>query len=159
MQFTVDKADQLITVERTFAAPLPKVWAAWTESSLLDQWWAPKPYKAETKRMDFSVGGYWLYAMKGPEGDAQWCRADYTAITPEQHYSYVDAFCDENGHVADKFPNATWNNDFKENDGQTTVHIRISFDSLEDLEKIVEMGFQEGFTMGMNNLDELLGRQ
>jgi uncharacterized protein YndB with AHSA1/START domain len=53
MEFTVDKANSKVSVKREFAAPLQDVWAAWTESELLDQWWAPKPWKAKTKIMDF----------------------------------------------------------------------------------------------------------
>ena len=43
MDFSVDKENKRISVKREFAAPLSRVWAAWTESELLDQWWAPKP--------------------------------------------------------------------------------------------------------------------
>ena len=52
-----DLPNKKITVTRHFNAPLDQVWKAWTESELLDQWWAPKPFKAETKFMDFKVGG------------------------------------------------------------------------------------------------------
>ncbi len=159
MNFTVDKANKTINVERAFAAPLAKVWAAWTESELLDQWWAPRPWKTETKTMNFTVGGHWLYAMVGPDGTKHWCRADYQAIAPQQNYVLKDAFCDENGTVNTEHPRSTWNNTFSGQDGQTMVHIKIQYDELSDLEKIIEMGFKEGFTMGMENLDELLAAQ
>jgi hypothetical protein len=45
--FAVDRDNRKINVEREFSAPLPLVWAAWTESELLDQWWAPKPWQAK----------------------------------------------------------------------------------------------------------------
>jgi uncharacterized protein YndB with AHSA1/START domain len=63
--FVVDKERQTITVTREFAAPLALVWQAYTKADILDQWWAPKPWKTRTKRMDFSEGGEWLYAMVG----------------------------------------------------------------------------------------------
>jgi len=44
MKFSVDKENNKIKVKREFAAPVAKVWAAWTEGHLLDQWWAPKPW-------------------------------------------------------------------------------------------------------------------
>ncbi|HYG14458.1 MAG TPA: SRPBCC domain-containing protein, partial [Bacteroidia bacterium] len=69
MDFNVDKANRKIKVTREFAAPLSQVWEAWTNSQVLDQWWAPKPWKAKTKTMNFTEGGYWLYAMVGPEGE------------------------------------------------------------------------------------------
>jgi uncharacterized protein YndB with AHSA1/START domain len=55
--FSVDKEHKRITVEKEFAAPKSEVWAAWTQSNLLDKWWAPKPWKSETKNMDFKEGG------------------------------------------------------------------------------------------------------
>jgi len=160
MNFTVDKANNKINVEREFAASIDKVWAAWTQAELLDQWWAPRPWMAKTKTMDFKVGGHWLYAMVSPEGQAHWCRVDYKSITPQKNYSALDAFCDENGTPAQPaFPNSLWNNTFSNRgDSTTLVSIEITYESLEALENIIKMGFQGGFTMCMGNLDELLSQ-
>ena len=49
MNFVVDKENNKVNVSREFAAPISKVWPAWTQSLILDQWWAPKPWKAKTK--------------------------------------------------------------------------------------------------------------
>src|SRR5690606_36527914 len=64
--FVVDKDSLTVTVKRSFDAPVDLVWSAWTEANLLAQWWAPKPWKAVTKDMDFREGGRWLYAMTSP---------------------------------------------------------------------------------------------
>jgi len=158
MNFNVDKANKKIKVEREFAAPLKTVWAAWTQAKWLDQWWAPKPWKAETKSLDFKVDGRWLYAMVGPDGTTQWSFADYKSIEPQKSFSLEDGFCDENGKLQADSPQSSWTNTFREIDGTTTVFIEIKFDKVEDLEKIIEMGFKEGFTMGLNNLDDLLAK-
>ena len=57
MNFSVDKENNRVNVVREFSAPVGKVWAAWTQQELLDQWWAPRPWKARTKSMDFREGG------------------------------------------------------------------------------------------------------
>ncbi len=155
MNFVVDKQDNKVKVTREFAAPLSKVWAAWTQSELLDQWWAPKPWKAKTKKMDFKDGGYWLYAMTGPEGEEQWCRADFKSVLPMKSFEGIDAFCDLQGKINTDFPVVHWYLNFSEAKSKTTVNVEIKFDSLADLEKYVEMGFKEGFTMALGNLDEL----
>jgi len=155
MNFSVDKENRKIKVEREFAAPLANVWSAWTESDILDQWWAPKPWKAKTKSMDFREGGYWLYAMIGPEGEEHWARADYKSITPLKSYSILDAFCDEDGNINTGQPRSIWINQFTETSNNTLVSIEVQFDKLSDLETILEMGFKEGFTAGLENLDEL----
>ncbi|GGM74971.1 hypothetical protein GCM10010967_03080 [Dyadobacter beijingensis] len=156
MNFSVDKENNRVNVEREFAAPVGKVWAAWTQSELLDQWWAPRPWKARTKSMDFREGGTWLYAMVGPEGEEHWSKADYLTINAQKSFSAIDAFCDSEGNLSPDFARSTWTNTFTEADGKTTVSVSIQYDKYEDIQQIMEMGFKEGFTMALGNLDELL---
>ncbi|MDI9341967.1 MAG: SRPBCC domain-containing protein [Sediminibacterium sp.] len=157
--FSVNKEQNSIQVKREFAANLPLVWDAWTKPELLDQWWAPKPYQTRTKTMDFREGGYWLYCMVSPTDEKHWCRADYQSIAIHKHFSGLDAFCDENGVINTEHPRSLWNNAFSEELGTTTVNITIHYTSLTDLEKTIEMGFKEGFTMAMENLDQYLEAQ
>lgn len=160
MDFSVDKENKQINVKREFAAPASKVWAAWTESELLDQWFAPKPWKARTKTMDFREGGHWLYAMVGPEGEEHWARADFKSITPLKSFSAKDSFCDENGTINTSLPISIWTNEFSEVSGsKTSVSVQIKFDELSDLEQILEMGFKEGFIAALENLENLVASE
>ena len=157
--YSKDLANRKITVVREFDAPVELVWRAWTEKELLDQWWAPKPYQAKTKSMDFREGGIWLYNMEGPEGDAAFCRVDFEQIREHKFISSKDMFCDERGNPNDDFPKMRWTNHFTPTESGTKVQVVVSFNSEADLEKIVEMGFQEGFAAAHGNLDELLEKQ
>lgn len=154
--FDVNKENKSIMVTKEFDADLDMVWKAWTTADLLDQWWAPRPYQNKTKSLDFREGGRWLYCMISPQNDVHWCYADYQAIDSKHSFSWIDAFCDENGVKNNTLPGTAWNNEFKATGETTTVHITISHERLEDLEAIIAMGFKEGFTMGLGNLDELL---
>ncbi|HEX2395874.1 MAG TPA: SRPBCC domain-containing protein [Bacteroidales bacterium] len=156
IDFVIDRENSKVKVKREFAAPVSKVWAAFTESQFLDQWWAPKPWKARTKNIDFREGGHWLYAMVGPDGTEQWCRADFLSITPLKRFTALDAFCDINGNIDTSFPRPLWDVRFTEESGSTFVYVESTFDKPEDLQKYVEMGFQEGFTAALENLDALL---
>lgn len=156
--FEVDKANRKIQVERSFDAPLDLVWSAWTEAELLDQWWAPKPWRTETKRMDFSKGGKWVYAMVGPEGERHWALMDYQAIAPRKSFTAQEGFGDEDGRLNAAQPVSTWVNSFSESEGTTTVRNEISFADLAQLESLIQMGFKEGYTMGLGNLEDLLAR-
>lgn len=158
MKFSADKENNKVNVEREFAAGVDKVWAAWTQSEILDLWWAPKPWKAETKSQDFRAGGRWLYAMVSPEGEKHWSFADYLTIDPQNSYSAKDGFCDENGNINTEWPQSIWHNSFTSNGESTVVSIVITYPSQADMEKFLEMGFQEGFSMGMDNLDDLLAK-
>lgn len=158
--FSVDKENKCVRVKREFAADRNLVWAAWTTPELLNLWWAPKPYRTETKSMDFREGGSWLYAMIAPDGVAHWCRADYQKVSAPETFSGLDAFCDEEGNINTGFPRSLWNNVFSEHGHEATiVDVTIQYDKLEDLEKIIEMGFREGFTMALGNLDQYLAEQ
>ena len=155
MDFTVDKATSTVNVKREFNAPLSNVWSAWTEPEILDQWWAPAPWKSKTKRMDFKEGGQRLYAMVGPEGEEHWAIADYTSITPKTNFKYLDAFCDNEGNLNTEFPRSDWNVSFSEKDKLTVVDVTIKHEKLSDLEQIIAMGFKEGFTIAMKGLDTI----
>lgn len=154
--YTQDVVSNKIKVVREFDAPVEKVWKAWTESSLLDQWWAPKPWKAVTQQMDFREGGSWLYYMLGPDGTKSYCRADFSKIVPNKSYVGDDAFCDEKGKINNDFPVMHWKVDFSKTNTGTKVEFEIAFDSQADMDKIIELGFKEGFASAHNNLDELL---
>jgi uncharacterized protein YndB with AHSA1/START domain len=152
--FTVDKSTKSVFVTREFDAELPLVWDAFTKQEILDQWWAPKPYESKTKYMDFKVGGRRFYAMVSPDGQESWQIQDYTSISPKTNFKFFSVFADkdENPHL----PGSNWDLNFSEQDGITKVSITIHNDSLERMEKMIEMGFKEGFTMTLNELGNLL---
>lgn len=154
--FEVDKENKTVKVERSFDASTDLVWAAWTEPELLDQWWAPKPWRSRTKSMDFTVGGQRLYAMVGPEGEEHWALADYTSISPKINFQYLDAFCDSEGNLNEDFPRSDWKVDFTASGDSTVVLVEIKHEDLADLEKIIEMGFKEGFTSALQGLTDIL---
>ncbi|MCD9575533.1 SRPBCC family protein [Flavobacterium soyae] len=155
MNFTVDKENSTVNVKREFDASLANVWSAWTEPEILDQWWAPAPWKSRTKNMDFKEGGRRLYAMVGPQGEEHWAIADFTSISPKTNFKYLDAFSDSEGNLNTDFPRSNWNVNFSEQGNSTIVDIAIKHDKLSDLEKIIEMGFKEGFTIAMEGLDDI----
>lgn len=154
--FTRNEDAATMTVAVSFDAPVAAVWSAWTESDKLDQWWAPQPWRAETKAMDFREGGYWLYAMRGPDGETHWSRADYRAIDMHRSIDATDGFCDENGAMNRELPVTQWMLRFSPEGNATHVTIDLRFATKADMETLIQMGFQEGFTAGLNNLHRLL---
>ena len=152
--FTVDKAAKTVLIKREFAADLSLVWDAFTKSELLDQWLPPKPMTAKTKYQDFKVGGKRFYAMISPEGQERWAIQEYTSITPKTNFKMYNAFADKDENP--ELPGSEWDHTFSEQNGTTKVSVVIYNESLERMEKQIEMGFKEGFTMTLNYLDELL---
>ena len=156
MDFIVDKQTKTVSITKEFAYNLSLVWDAYTKPELLDQWWAPKPWTSRTKVMDFKVGGRRFYAMVSPEGDERWSVQKYTSITPKTNFKLFNTFADENENP--ELPGSDWDLNFSEQDGTTKVSISIYNESLERLEKMVEMGFKEGTMSQLNNLDDLLAK-
>ena len=152
--FTVDKTTKTVVIIREFAADLSQVWDAFTKQELLDQWVAPKPWTAKTKYMNFEVGGRRFYAMVSPEGQDRWSVQTYTSITPKTNFKMHNAFADEAGNA--ESTGSDWDYTFSEQNGTTKVHISIYNESLDRLERMIEMGFKEGFKMSVDNLDNLL---
>ena len=151
---TVDKAAKKVFINREFAAPLSRVWDAYTRQELLDQWWAPKPFASKTKFMNFEVGGRRFYAMVSSEGQERWSIQTYTSITPKSNFKMTSAFADKDENP--ELPGSEWDFNFSEQNGMTKVSITIYNESLARLEKMIEMGFKEGYAAQMKNLDELL---
>lgn len=155
-EFLVDKEKNTITVRKEFLAGRQLVWDAYTKSELLDQWFAPKPFTTKTKSMDFREGGYWLYAMIEPNGTEYWGRMDYLSIQPIESYTALDAFCNENGELNPQLPRANWAVTFADLGENARVDTIVTYNSLADLETVVQMGMQEGLTSTLERLDELL---
>jgi len=154
--FSVNKENKTITVKREFAAEVALVWDAYTKSEILDQWWAPKPWRAKTKIMDFREGGKWIYAMVGPAGEEHWAIANYISIQAQKKFTGLDAFSDSDGNVNKDMPQSKWEVNFLDKGEKTFVEFKITYDDLAQLEATIEMGFKEGLTMAMEGLDELL---
>ena len=152
--FTVDKAAKTVLITREFDADLALVWDAFTKAEILDQWVAPKPWSSKTKYQDFKEGGKRFYAMVSPEGQERWAIQEYTSISPKTNFKMFNAFADKDENP--ELPGSDWDYTFSEQDGKTKVSITIYNESLARMEKMIEMGFTEGFTMTMKTLDEVL---
>ena len=157
MEFIVDKETKTVSITAEFDAKRDLVWDAYTKPELLDQWWAPKPLASRTKVMEFREGGRRFYAMVIPEGDELgWAVQKYTSITPKTNFKFFNAFADKDENP--ELPGSDWDLNFSEQGGKTKVSISIYNESLERLERMIEMGFVEGAKAQLKNLEELLAK-
>lgn len=157
--FTVDKDTATIHITREFAADLDLVWDAFTKSEILDQWMGPKPWRVQTKEMDFREGGRWLYTMVSPENvsSGRWSLAEFVEIQPKSSFTTKNSFSDENGNPLDSnFTFSMTTNAFEAGGEKTVVRIAKKMASLAEMEQFVAMGYKEGFAASMENLDEYI---
>lgn len=158
-QVKKDLANNKITITRHYDFAPQQVWDAWTKSDVLDQWWAPKPWKSETKNFDFKVGGQWHYAMVGPNNERHWGQFEYTKIESPRSFEGIDAFSDEKGVKSNDMPESTWRVEFNQAGSGTDVQVKVTSAQRDALEKMLEMGFEDGFKMGLDNLEDYLERE
>jgi uncharacterized protein YndB with AHSA1/START domain len=158
--FETDLPTKKIHIVREFNAPIEKVWKAYTDPDLLEKWIAPKPWTAETKIWDFTVGGIWLYAMVGTEGQKHWVYAKFTAIENGSAFSSTGMFCDGDGNPVTAGPKSYRDTKFLSIDGnRTKVDMVITFEEESTIKMFVKGGFKEGTAMTLNQLDELLAAE
>ena len=157
--FTVDKTKNTITIKREFAADRLTVWNCYTKSEILDQWWMLLLWRSRTKSMDFREGGKWHYAAVGPNGEEHWSITSYGKIEPQKMFLANDAFGDADGNINPQMPQSKWTMNFSDRGKNTLVHGIMQFPDLAQLEQTIAMGFKEGLTMAMENLDTMLAKR
>lgn len=87
-----------LTLERTFSAPIEKVWDALTNAEKLKQWWCPAHFEASHISVDLKKGGIFGYCFKNLEGQEFWGRGVYQNIEQPRFLSWLDTFTDSNGN-------------------------------------------------------------
>jgi len=106
--------------------------------------------------MDFREGGHWHYAMVEPNGTEYWGLTEYVKIKPIDYYTSLDAFSNAAGEINKDLPRAAWRITFIEKGENTLVETIVTYQSLSDLEKVIQMGMEQGMKATLKKLDELL---
>lgn len=154
--FQADMQTNRLTIRREFDAPKDLVWDCYTKADLLDQWFAPEPFTAKTKSMAFKEGGHWHFAMVDPDGNEHWVRFDYETITPKDGYHAQDAFSDSDGGINRNMPVSKWDVTFEDATPRTLVQIVSTYETPEALQKVIDMGMQQGMEATLAQLEKLL---
>ena len=90
---------QDLVITRIFDARRELVWKAWTDPQFVMQWWGPKGFTSPACKIDFRVGGQYLYCMRSPDGWEGWSGGEYTEIIAPEKIVSVLFYADENGKV------------------------------------------------------------
>ncbi|WP_126974013.1 SRPBCC family protein [Gynurincola endophyticus] len=154
--FSVNKENNTVNIKRAFNADIELVWEAWTNAEVLDQWWAPKPLQSKTKIMDCTVGGRRFYAMVNSEGQEHWGIQQFTLINPTTHLNWLSSFADKDENINTALPTSQWELNLIEQNETTIADITIRHQTFANIEMLLQMGFKDGFTMTLNELDTLL---
>ena len=88
-----------LVITRIFDAPRELVWKAWTDPEHLMRWWGPKDFTSPSCKMDFRVGGKFIFCMRSKNGNNIWSTGIYKEIIPYERIIFTDCFADEKGNV------------------------------------------------------------
>jgi len=87
-----------IVITRIFEAPRELVWKTWTDPKRMKRWWGPKNFTAPIIKIDFHIGGKYLYCMRSPDGQDFWSTGVYREIVEPERIVCTDSFADEKGN-------------------------------------------------------------
>ncbi|KKX99198.1 SRPBCC family protein [Microbacterium sp. Ag1] len=153
----ITDADNLtMTVVADFAAPIERVWSAYSDPRQLERFWGPPGWPATFTAWDHTVGGRAQYSMNGPRGEKSSGSWEFISIDAPNAFEVIDSFVDENGTPLDGFPAQRMTFAFESTADGTRMTTTSHFDSVDALEQVVEMGQVEGIKMAMAQLDAVL---
>ena len=84
-------------ITRTFDAPRPLVWQAFTDPEHMKHWWGPKGSTVLVSKMDLRVGGSYHGSIRDASGNVMWGKLVYREIVPPVRLVWEHSFSDENG--------------------------------------------------------------
>ena len=147
-------ADREVTFTRTFDAPAPLLFAAWSTPEHLMQWFGPEGWPLTLCEVDFRVGGRYRFAMTGPSGEQETpFGGEYLEIVPDKKIVYDDAW--ESPGSESMVVTVSFD---EQGDGKTLVTMHTLFGSAEMREKHISMGMEEGMASSLDQLTALVAR-
>ena len=82
-------ANLTLNVRRTFDAPRERVFRAWTDPRVLEQWWGPPGFTCPLAQVDLRVGGAYRLGMKPPQGDVFYLGGVFREVRPPERLVYT----------------------------------------------------------------------
>lgn len=95
-----DETTDAVVIDRTFAAPVERIWQMWTVPEHFQAWYGPTGATIPVANMDVRVGGARLVCMEvqTPDGPMQmWFSGEYLEVVEHQRLVYTEAVADEHG--------------------------------------------------------------
>jgi uncharacterized protein YndB with AHSA1/START domain len=149
--------DQLtITIVADFAAPRRRLWGAYTDPRQIERFWGPPTYPATFIRHDALAGGRSIYSMTGPEGDTHFGCWDWTSVDAPHSFEVIDRFSDAAGVPDPDLPATRVDFAFEEKGDGSRLRTTSSFDSIEQMQQLLDMGMLEGTREAMAQIDQVL---
>jgi uncharacterized protein YndB with AHSA1/START domain len=130
-----------LVIERLIDAPASAMWKAYTDH--LEEWFCPRPWRAELEEMDLRTGGRSAVTMYGPNGEVMPNDGVYLEVIPERLIVFTDAFT--KGWDPHGAPFMVGSFEFEPQGGKTLFRGRARHWNAETMEQHKAMGFEQGW--------------
>lgn len=145
-----------MTVVAEFPVGVRRLWDAYVDPRQLERFWGPPTWPATFTRHDAAAGGRSAYAMTGPDGSSHGGYWEWLAVEPLKSFEVRDGFATPDGEPNPDLPSMRMEFVFEATDDGARVTTTTYFNSLADLEQLLEMGMEEGLREAMGQMDEVL---
>lgn len=145
-----------LTMVAEFGASVEQVWQVWADPRKLERWWGPPTWPATFDRYEFVPGGQARYHMTGPEGEKARGWWSITLIEAPHRLEFDDGFADDSGEPSGWLGSTHAVVTLDGSGDSTRMTIVSTFTSVEQLEKMAEMGMEEGLRLAIGQIDGLL---
>ena len=142
-----------LVISRLIDAPREKVFRCWTEPELMKQWFVPKPWTIAAVDVDVRPGGASNITMRDPEGNEYPNPGVYLEVVPNEKLVFTDAFTA--GWETSEKPFFVGVLTFEDEGGKTRYTARARHWNAEDMESHKKMGFEEGWGICADQLEEV----
>lgn len=151
-----DKEGLNFTIVAEFSAPPARVWQIWSDPRQLEHWWGPPTWPATFERHELTPGGSSSYYMTGPEGEKPRGWWKVRSVDEPRSLEFDDGFSTNDGAPDPNMPTIRIRVELDEHGAGTRMTIRSSFETLEQMQQLVDMGMVEGMSAAMGQIDDVL---
>jgi uncharacterized protein YndB with AHSA1/START domain len=141
------------TITRVFDAPRELVWKAWTDPTMMAQWWGPKSFTNPVCEMDVRVGGRFYIVMRAPDGAEYPMTGLFRALVPPERLEFTTAAVDNDGN---RLLEGQTTVTFAEQAGKTTLTVTSRAVGLVPIAPQMLAGMEAGWTGSIDKLEALL---
>ena len=145
-----DPAARTMTITSQFDAPVERLWQLWADPRQLERWWGPPSHPATVVDHDLRPGGKVTYFVIGPDGERidGWWRV--VAVDAPRSLDF------EMGGSG--MPPVVVHVGFDERADGARMTIETRFASNDVMAQLLSMGFDEGMSTAVAQIDDVLDR-
>ena len=147
--------ERTVNIVRVFDAPRALVWQAWTDPTMMAQWFGPRGFTIPLCELEVRVGGSLRIVMRGPDGNEYPMKGVFREVVAPERLVFGNIAIDQDGnHLLEGETIVT----FAEQAGKTTLTLKTHAVGRVPIAKQMLAGMEGGWTQSIDKLEKRLAR-